>query len=104
MPIVIRPSIRATERRERNIKSAEERKFYSSGAWRRASLEHRRIEPLCRECARLGIVRAGEMVDHIKSLRKGGSALDPTNLQTLCNQHHHDKTQRDRGGRVEKWR
>jgi 5-methylcytosine-specific restriction endonuclease McrA len=38
-----------------------------------------------------------QMVDHIAQIRLGGSRLDFTNLQSLCNRCHDRKRQTERG-------
>lgn len=59
----------------------------------------RRDKHLCQECKRRGQIRTGNHVDHIKPKAKGGTDADD-NLQTLCRQHHDEKTLADRGGTV----
>jgi 5-methylcytosine-specific restriction protein A len=46
--------------------------------------------PLCCMCEAEGIVRAGDVVDHVIPLWKGGRD-DDSNLQTLCQTPHHDE-------------
>ena len=53
---------------------------------RRAVLE--RDGYRCRKCGRPGRLE----VDHIRSVKSGGAALDPNNLQTLCRSCHIGKT------------
>lgn len=59
--------------------------------WKLLSRAHRRREPLCRHCANAGRVRLGELVDHIRPLKAGGTN-DEANLQTLCRACHKVKT------------
>jgi 5-methylcytosine-specific restriction enzyme A len=80
----------------RDTKTAEERRFYASRRWTELSLRHRRLEPLCRECKRRGITRAGQMTDHIIRIRAGGDCWDESNLQTLCHPCHNAKRQHER--------
>ena len=59
--------------------------------------------PLCVDCEREGRVTAGQVVDHIVPLWKGGSDDYEANGQTLCITHHDAKTaaeaaERARGG------
>ncbi len=63
--------------------------------WRRARLMHLHEHPLCVECEREGLVVGGTIVDHIVGIQDGGSILDPDNLQTMCDRHHREKTQRE---------
>ena len=52
--------------------------------------------PLCAHCLlEGGRVRAGDEVDHIIPLHRGGSD-DNSNLQTLCAAHHKAKTAEER--------
>jgi 5-methylcytosine-specific restriction endonuclease McrA len=44
-------------------------------------------------------VTAGAEVDHIQPLAKGGADVWD-NLQTLCHDHHRDKSAMDKGHRV----
>ena len=57
----------------------------------------RRDSYLCQECQKKGVVKAGNVVDHIKPKAQGGSD-DPANLQTLCTQCHNHKTATERHG------
>lgn len=66
--------------------------FYRSNKWREASIRHRVIEPLCRECKEKGIIKSGEMVHHDPDLiYLLDNNLNPCNdkyLITLCNNCH----------------
>lgn len=62
-----------------------------------------RDHPLCVECDKAGRVTAGDVVDHITPLWQGGADDYETNGQTLCRDHHDEKTkaeaaERSRGG------
>ena len=50
-----------------------------------------RKHPLCCHCEAEGQVTAGQEVDHITPLWKGG-ADNESNYQTLCKPHHEVKT------------
>jgi 5-methylcytosine-specific restriction protein A len=54
--------------------------------------QHKAIEPLCRECKKSGIIKAGQMIDHLIPIRDGGEKYDHENLQTLCWSHHSEKS------------
>ncbi|MBE9509154.1 MAG: HNH endonuclease [Chloroflexi bacterium] len=54
------------------------------------------LEPLCRECAELGLVVSATDVDHIVPKRDGGQD-ELENLQSLCQAHHSAKTAGERG-------
>ena len=65
--------------------------FYSSTAWRKLRDYKRRLNPLCEECLKHGILTPGELVDHIIPIEEGGALLDLANLQTLCKACHNKK-------------
>jgi len=54
--------------------------------------------PLCCLCEALGTTTAGQEVDHVIPLWKGG-ADDESNFQTLCKPCHRNKTDRENGYR-----
>ena len=80
---------------KRDNKTDQERKFYSSSRWRKASLRHRAIEPLCRSCNEQGRFVEGKLTDHIRPLRNGGDPWDEANLQTLCDSCHQAKRRQE---------
>ena len=66
----------------------------------RAGVDRRKAwltaHPLCEHCLlEGGRVRAGDEVDHIIPLHRGG-ADDSSNFQTLCSAHHKAKTAEER--------
>jgi 5-methylcytosine-specific restriction enzyme A len=65
--------------------------------WRQLRARVMREEPLCRECLREGVTKAGEQVDHIVAKRAGGTD-ERSNLQNLCAMHHRRKTVKEDGG------
>lgn len=100
MPVRILPPLRGKPAVYRNsqwrdTKTDDERRFYSSAAWRRTSKQHRLLEPLCRECFKVGVTKLGELTDHITPRRNGGDSFDHDNLQTLCNACHQSKRQQE---------
>ena len=66
--------------------------FYGTAAWKRTRRAHIALEPLCRHCGQQGIIKAGEVVDHIIERKDGGADHAHDNLQTLCNGCHGIKT------------
>ncbi|MEJ7667701.1 MAG: HNH endonuclease signature motif containing protein [Casimicrobiaceae bacterium] len=56
-----------------------------------------RAHPLCAACDELGITRLGTQLDHIVPLSKGGSDTDEANYQSLCAEHHEEKSLREKG-------
>jgi 5-methylcytosine-specific restriction enzyme A len=61
--------------------------FYRGGGWRAARERHLRAHPNCAVCGVKAVA-----VDHIRNRAEGGGDLDPANLQSLCPEHHHQKT------------
>lgn len=57
--------------------------------------------PLCAECDRQGFVRAATVPDHVVALVNGGQDSEE-NLQSLCAEHHAEKTARDLGHKVKR--
>jgi 5-methylcytosine-specific restriction protein A len=69
--------------------------FYQSKPWRDLRNWHIKQHPLCEACKSVGQFVAGEVVDHIKPISKGGAMLDYNNLQTLCKTCHAIKTAKE---------
>lgn len=70
-------------------------KFYDSTAWRSIRRTHLAAEWYCRACKKEGLIRLGNVVDHIIPRNNGGSDNDD-NLQTLCTSCHAKKSQIER--------
>ncbi len=62
--------------------------------WRKIRAIQLSREPLCRMCKANGRTEAATMVDHIKPKSQGGSDM-ADNLQSLCWDHHNQKTRRE---------
>ncbi len=73
----------------------ERNRFYQRVAWKNVRALQLQLEPLCRECRKLGKLVAASIVDHVIAIADGGSELDQGNLQSLCKSHHDSKTRRD---------
>lgn len=65
---------------------------YSLKRWTRASLSHRRSNPLCVACLKEGRPEPATCVDHIIPISRGGAIWDKNNWQSLCDRHHKRKT------------
>ena len=66
--------------------------FYQSKQWRMLRRYYIKANPLCEWCNRKGKTTAGNCVDHLKPISLGGSKVDESNLQTLCNSCHAKKS------------
>ena len=78
-----------------DVDYVERNRFYQRAPWKRARLDQLSREPLCAEHARLGLVVAAEVVDHIVPIEDGGDEYASANLQSLCKSCHNAKTRRD---------
>ena len=77
--------------------------LYHTARWTRLSRAWRSNHPLCEECKRNGILKAGTCVDHITPYPVCKDFFDTSNLQTLCNECNNQKGQRDKAV-IEAWR
>lgn len=69
--------------------------WYKTSAWQKLRRKVLARDPLCKFCAKKGIVTAGNTVDHIKPHRgKMELFFEITNLQTLCKSCHSSTKQR----------
>jgi 5-methylcytosine-specific restriction protein A len=91
------PEHRRQDQQQRDTKTPEERRFYSSARWQAIRADQLRREPLCRDCKVEGRVTIAKVADHVTPRRQGGSD-DPSNLQSQCWRHHQRKRQQERGG------
>ncbi|WP_422804585.1 HNH endonuclease [Tetragenococcus halophilus] len=71
--------------------------FYKSKAWKNLSNQYRLKQPLCEDCLKEGLIKAGNVRDHIIPIREDWSKrLDESNIQNLCHYHHNVKTRQER--------
>ena len=69
---------------------------YNLPGWQKRARFQKQREPLCAECLKSGIVRAGQIADHIKPWRTSKNKRKEFfsgKLQTLCKEHHQEKRQ-----------
>ena len=66
--------------------------------WQRLRARILSAEPICRACAKGGLIELAVEVDHIIP-RYAGGTHDPSNLQPLCRECHHLKTLEEIGHR-----
>lgn len=70
---------------------------YNTARWARLRSLHLSIEPLCRGCDAMGILRAANTVDHVVPISEGGPAFpDRNGLASYCASCHGAKTARGR--------
>ena len=83
----------------------EQKKFYSSKAWRKCREVYLSEHPCCERCAKAGIVSIAEHVHHITELTEANFndpmiSLNPDNLEALCfdchNKEHHGAEEVDK--------
>ena len=97
-------SPRGTTQRRRRL-NEEDRKldaWYSSSRWRSLRNSWISRNPCCALCLRAGVIKSGEVVDHIVERRDDDSKrLDSENLQTLCHKCHNRKSAEVRQRRIQ---
>jgi 5-methylcytosine-specific restriction protein A len=72
-------------------------RIHGSARWQAVRAQVLRDEPVCRECARLGLTELATQVDHVVPLAVAPErAFDPTNCQPLCSACHARKSASDR--------
>ena len=71
---------------------SENASFYQSRTWQKVRKAFFSTHPLCLWCEQEGVVKEGDVVDHIVEIKDGGAELSLDNLQTLCHRHHAQKT------------
>ena len=85
-------------RRATAKKSEHARKFHAlyDEAWRRTSKAYLEQNPLCVDCAELGLIEAATEVDHIEPHRGDRKKFwTRSNWQSLCHSCHSRKTARE---------
>lgn len=105
MPMINKlPKKPKTERKETDMRKLRQ-SAYQSTKWRKLREWYIREHPVCEECIKKGIVSPAE-VHHIKSPFRNvdgemtidwGLMLNPTNLKSLCKEHHGELHARQQG-------
>lgn len=91
-------NVKTYHRRHYGQHEGKYQQFYKTTAWRKLSHITLERQPVCVSCLRRGIVKKGDLVDHIQPIRtKEGwqRRLDPSNLQVLCIACHNEKTRQE---------
>lgn len=82
-------------------KSQISKKFYSSSRWTKASIAHRKREPLCRKCKEMGIVKMCDLVHHNPDLdyllANGLNPFLDKYLESICTNHHLEELREKKG-------
>ena len=75
--------------------------LYRTKLWKKLRLIQLSKEPCCKYCEQQGRVVIATVVDHIKP-HKGDEILfySPSNLQSMCKQHHDSTKQREENAGV----
>lgn len=90
-----KPTSKRKPSRNENRPNFRERGY--STDWTKASVSFRRLNPLCVECEKKGIVAAATCVDHIVPHRGDlGLFWDTDNWQSLCETCHARKSASER--------
>lgn len=74
-------------------------RFYSTQQWNNLRDMYRGQNPMCERCAKMGVTKLAQMVDHITPIKQGGGKMDWDNLQSLCFKCHNQKTGSERRGK-----
>lgn len=82
--------------RKKERKRYSNDKLYQSAAWRRLSKLHKRSNPFCVECEKVGVYTPVAITDHVLPVNTHPElSLDWDNLQSLCMAHHNKKTAKE---------
>lgn len=69
---------------------------YNTQRWQRVRANQLARQPMCELCAEIGphahSIRPATDVDHKVTIESGGAPFDPSNLQSMCHEHHSWKT------------
>lgn len=77
--------------------------LYKTARHKNTSAKHRRTYPYCYTCAQEGIIKLGDMMDHIIPVNVGGDPWDKRNRQTMCTPCHNVKRGKEAHGHCEPW-
>lgn len=63
-------------------------RFVYGHKWTKFRNRYIRENPYCEHCRRKGKIRIAQQVHHIIEVIKGGSLLDPENVESICEECH----------------
>jgi len=93
---VIKPRQRQRTTEKQGRTKASQAGFYNTKAWKQLRTAHITEHPLCVECEKKHRHVTATLVDHIIPVDEAPDlALAPSNLQSLCDWHHNQKTKAD---------
>lgn len=68
--------------------------FYHSTVWKKLSYQYKLANPMCEACLKRGVIRKVDIADHIVPIKQDWTKrLDYSNLESLCQYCHNDKTE-----------
>lgn len=82
------------------VKRTPNRRVVLGDTLRKRNARLKQEQPLCVMCLAEGYVKAGEQIDHIVPLFKGGEDVE-SNLQNLCIDCHKKKSAAERSSKPE---
>ena len=77
--------------------------LYKTARHKNTSAKHRIAFPYCYTCGKDGIIKLGDMMDHIIPVNLGGDPWHPHNRQTMCHSCHNIKRGKEAHGHCEAW-
>lgn len=89
MPTIPRKQTPNPNRKKQERNYPQDKRYWSP-QWRKLRATFIKKNPLCVDCGKLASV-----VDHIHSVRQGGSFYDMDNLQAMCHRCHNAKSGRE---------
>lgn len=72
--------------------------FYNSWKWRKFAKRYKERNPLCVKCTEENRIGPAHVADHITRIQDGGKEFDESNIQSLCEFHHNQKSGKEAHG------
>lgn len=73
---------------QRSPEAADYHRWYGTRRWRRTALAQLQAEPLCRQCAAVGLLKGATVADHVLPHNGDPQLFWHSELQSLCGPHH----------------
>jgi hypothetical protein len=77
---------------------AERRRWYGLGAWKKRQKLQMQMEPMCRRCAEVGVLRPAVIADHVSPHWHTWTEFLSFELASVCRECHGRKRTEDRLG------